>query len=195
MTTKTTKTWTKNNMNNKNSNNWTTTTKTTTTIYAITRRLSGPAIRTPRFHRFARIDLQKKTTFEALGQIRANRVFSPIRIQIRVIRVQSSLLSIFWKVDSQKKCFFFRNENRFAENIRDLHAKRESIRANWPTKLVMFLLPCFFPFSDSVCYFQCWWCRSCFLSSKQNHTSKQQEKHQNNNNNQNKKQQKTTMTT
>ena len=32
--------------------------------------------------------------FEALGQIRANRVFLPIRIQIRVIRVQSSLLSI-----------------------------------------------------------------------------------------------------
>ena len=31
--------------------------------------------------------------FGALGQIRANRVFSPIRIEIRVIRVQSSLLS------------------------------------------------------------------------------------------------------
>ena len=43
---------------------------------------------------------KQKTIFEALGQIRANRVFSPIRIQIRVIRVQSSLLSIFWKVES-----------------------------------------------------------------------------------------------
>ena len=67
--------------------------------------------------RFAR----KKPVLEALGQIRANRVFSPIRIQIRVIRVQSSLLSIFWKVDSLKKFFFF--------------SKRESIRANRPTKV------------------------------------------------------------
>ena len=57
--------------------------------------LSGLAIRTPTFRRFARIDSQKKPIFEALGQIRANRVFSPIRIEIRVIRVQSSLLSIF----------------------------------------------------------------------------------------------------
>ena len=45
--------------------------------------------------------------FEALGQIRAKCVFSPIRIEIRVIRVQSSLLSHFRKVDSQKKRFFF----------------------------------------------------------------------------------------
>ena len=46
---------------------------------------------------FLRIDSQKKMPIlEALGQIRANRVFSRIRIQIRVIRVQSSLLSIFW---------------------------------------------------------------------------------------------------
>ena len=37
----------------------------------------------------------KKTIFEALGQIRANRVFSPIRIEIRAMRVQSSLLSYF----------------------------------------------------------------------------------------------------
>ena len=46
---------------------------------------------------------KKKPIFEALN---ANRVLSPIRIQIRVIRVQSSLLSIFWKVDSQNKGFF-----------------------------------------------------------------------------------------
>ena len=47
-------------------------------------------------NRFARIDSQKKTSiFEALGQIRANRVFPPIQIQIRVIRGRSSLLSIF----------------------------------------------------------------------------------------------------
>ena len=52
------------------------------------------------------------TILEALGQIRANRVFPPIRIQIRVIRVQSWLLSIFWKVDSQKEGFFFFFEAR-----------------------------------------------------------------------------------
>ena len=45
----------------------------------------------------------KNPIFETLGQIRANRVFSPIRIQIRV---QSSLLSILWKVDSQNNGFF-----------------------------------------------------------------------------------------
>ena len=77
---------------------------------------SAQAIRTPTFCRFARIDShkpiptpkknKKKPIFEALGHIRANRVFSPIRIQIRVICVQSSLLSIFWKVDSQKKKAF-----------------------------------------------------------------------------------------
>ena len=59
--------------------------------------------------RFAdsRKSIRKKTSiFEALGQIRANHVFPPIRIQIRVICGQSSLLSIFWKVDSQKEGFF-----------------------------------------------------------------------------------------
>ena len=55
--------------------------------------LTRQAIRTPTFRSFARI----------WPRIRANRVFSPIRIEIRVIRVLSSLLSIFWKVDSQKK--------------------------------------------------------------------------------------------
>ena len=54
--------------------------------------------------------------FEALGQIRANRVFSPIRIGIRMIRVQSSLLSHFWKVDSQQGGFF-RSKNRFARRV------------------------------------------------------------------------------
>ena len=48
-----------------------------------------------------------------LGQIRTNRVFSPIRIDIRVIRILSSQLPIFWKVDSQKRAFS-RSENRFA---------------------------------------------------------------------------------
>ena len=57
--------------------------------------LSGQAIRK-----------QNMPMFEALGQIRANRVFSPIRIETRVIRVQSTLLSIFWNVNSQKKGFF-----------------------------------------------------------------------------------------
>ena len=54
------------------------------------------------------IRTKKTIFFEALGQIRANRVFPPIRILIRVNRAQSSLLSIFcfWKVDSQKEGFF-----------------------------------------------------------------------------------------
>ena len=75
-------------------------------------------------NRFARIDSQKKIPiFEALGQIRVNRVFSPIRIEIRAVRVQSSLLSHFLKGRSAKKnsVFFF--------------PKRESIRANRPTKV------------------------------------------------------------
>ena len=59
--------------------------------------------------------------FEALGQNRANRVFSPIHIEIRVIRVQSSLLSHFL-------------EGRFAQGVFFV-SKRESIRANRPTKL------------------------------------------------------------
>ena len=89
--------------------------------------LGGQAIRTPTFRRFARIDsrelIRKRIPiFEALGQICANRGFSPIRIEILVIRVKSSLLSHFWKGDSQKKGFFL--------------AKRESIRANRPTKMV-----------------------------------------------------------
>ena len=58
-------------------------------IYCL--RLSGQAIRTPTFRRFAQIDSQKKPIFEAFGQIRANRVFSPIRIQIRAIRVFSPI--------------------------------------------------------------------------------------------------------
>ena len=82
--------------------------------------LSGQAIRTPTFRRFAQINSQKtEPIFEAIGQIRANRVFSPIRIEIRVIRVQSSLLSIFWKVDSQKNRFFF------------FFSKRESIHREY----------------------------------------------------------------
>ena len=72
------------------------------------------------------IRTKKKPIFEALGQIRANRVFSPIRIQIRgVILVQSSLLSIFWKANSQKKGFFsFSSENRFAR-IGPLRTRRK----------------------------------------------------------------------
>ena len=68
---------------------------------------------------------KKMPIFEALGQIRANRVFCPIRIDIRVIRVLSSLLSIFWKVDSQKHVFFFFFESgcrkrRSAKGVRSL---------------------------------------------------------------------------
>ena len=53
---------------------------------------------------------------DALGQIRANRVFSPIRIEICAIRVQSSLLSHVSEGRFAKKevIFFFRSENRFA---------------------------------------------------------------------------------
>ena len=54
---------------------------------------------------------KKEPIFEALGQISANHVVSPIRIRIRVIRVQSSLLSIFWKVNSQNKEFFDSRES------------------------------------------------------------------------------------
>ena len=57
--------------------------------------------------------------FEALGQIRANRVFSLIRIEVRTIRVLSSLHPIF-----------------FGRSIRQnqVFSKRESIRENRPTK-------------------------------------------------------------
>ena len=41
--------------------------------------------------------------FEALGQILANRVFSLIRIEVRVIRVQSSLLSHYLEGRFAKK--------------------------------------------------------------------------------------------
>ena len=58
--------------------------------------------------------------FEALGQIRAKRVFSPIRIEIRAVRVQSSLLSHFFGRLIPKKEVFL---------------KRESIPANRPTKV------------------------------------------------------------
>ena len=80
--------------------------------------LSGQAIRTPMFRRFARIDSResirrKIPIFEALSQIRSNRVFSRIRIEIRVIRVQSSLLSHYLKGRFAKRRFF-RSENRFA---------------------------------------------------------------------------------
>ena len=81
-----------------------------------------------RANRFARIHSQKSIYLEALGQIRANRVFPPIRIQIRVLRVQSSLLSNSWKVESQKEGFFL------------LFSQRESIRANRPTKVSGFSL-------------------------------------------------------
>ena len=51
---------------------------------------------------------KKMPIFVALGKIRANRVFSPIRIEIRVIRVQSSLLFHFLEGRfGQKKRFFF----------------------------------------------------------------------------------------
>ena len=75
---------------------------------------------------------KKKPIFEALGQIRANRVFSPIRIEIRVIRVQSLPLSHFFEGRFAKRRFF-RSENRFAENI--ARESRIAIRANRPTKL------------------------------------------------------------
>ena len=68
-----------------------------------------PPFESPRLD-FPEIDsresIRKKTSIlKALGQIRASRVFPPIPIQIRVIRVQSSLPSIPWKADSQKEGF------------------------------------------------------------------------------------------
>ena len=98
--------------------------------------LSGQAIRTPTFRRFARISSQNKMPiFEALGQIRTNRVFSPIRIAIRVIRVQSRCYPLSGR--SIRKKTAFSSENRFAENIFAIRVRRESIRANRPTKTVM----------------------------------------------------------
>ena len=66
--------------------------------------------------------------FEALSQIRVNRVFSPIRIEIRVIRVQSSLLSIFWKVDSPKKAFAENREISTATTTTTQRARKENLR-------------------------------------------------------------------
>ena len=68
---------------------------------------------------------KKKPIFEAIGQIGANRVLSPIRIQIRVIRVRSSLLSIFGKLDSQKSGF---SEARI-DSQRIFAIRTQSIRA------------------------------------------------------------------
>ena len=81
----------------------------------------------------SRESIRNKTPiFQALGQIRANRVFSPLRIQIRVIRVQSLLSSIFCKVDSQNNGFF---EARIdSQRILESRANRESICANRPTQ-------------------------------------------------------------
>ena len=108
--------------------------------------LSGQAIRTPTFCRFARTDSRESTRrklpiFEALGQIRANRVFSPIRIEIRdaiirVIRVQSSLLShVLQGRFAKRRGFLFEsriNLQRIFE--RESRANRESVRENRPTK-------------------------------------------------------------
>ena len=56
---------------------------------------------------------RKIPIFEALGQIRENRVFSPIRIEIRVIRDHTSLLSHFLEGRFTKRRLF-RSENGFA---------------------------------------------------------------------------------
>ena len=74
--------------------------------------LSHPTLVGRRFahQRFAdsRESIRRKIPiFEALGQIRANRVFSPIRSDIRAIRVQSSLLSHFLKGRFAKRSFLF----------------------------------------------------------------------------------------
>ena len=73
--------------------------------------LSGQAIRTPTFCRFARMDSResirrKQPIFKALGQIRANRVFYPIRIEIRVIRVQSRCYPFSGRSIRKKKFVF-----------------------------------------------------------------------------------------
>ena len=77
---------------------------------------------------------RKMAIFEALGQIRANRVFSPIRIESRVICVQSlAAIPIFGRSNSQRGGFFFETRIDSQENIRDSRANHESIRANRPT--------------------------------------------------------------
>ena len=76
--------------------------------------------------RFAQIDSQKQNYFWSTWLNSHESCLLSDSPKIRVIRVQSSLLSIFWKVDSQKKGFFL---------------KRESIRANRPTKCTPSHLP------------------------------------------------------
>ena len=59
--------------------------------------------------------------FETLGPILANGVFSPIHVEIRLIRVLSSLLCIFWILEAsiRNKNRFFEARRRFAQNVRD----------------------------------------------------------------------------
>ena len=85
---------------------------------SVKRGLSGQAIHTPTFRRFARIDSKKMPIVEALRQIRANRVFSSIRIELRVVRVQSTLLSHFLEGRFAKMRFFSKRESIHREYSR-----------------------------------------------------------------------------
>ena len=81
--------------------------------------LSGQAIRTPTFRRFARIDSQKDTYFWSTWPDSREFVFSLIRIEIAWFATSPRCYPTYSKVDSQINFFL----------------KRESIRTNRPTKL------------------------------------------------------------
>ena len=72
--------------------------------------LSGPAIRTPTFRRFARIDSQKIPIFEALDQIRANRV--SLRFALKFAGFASNPRCYFLEGQFAKKGVFFCRESR-----------------------------------------------------------------------------------
>ena len=83
--------------------------------------LSVQAIRSVAHQRFADSSesiRHKIPIFEALGQIRANRVFSPIRVEIRVVRVQTLLLSHFLEGRFAKKKVFSKRESIHREYSR-----------------------------------------------------------------------------
>ena len=78
----------------------------------------------------ARIFL-KTSIFEALDQICANRVFSPIRIEIRVL----AAISPFGRLTRKQKKVLSKRESIRREYSRKSRANRESIRANRPIKI------------------------------------------------------------
>ena len=84
-------------------------------------RTSGPAIRTPTFRRFARIDSQKETCFSGTWpDSREPCLLSGSHANSRDSRTVLAAIH-FWRADSQNNGL----------------KKRESIRANRPTKVLI----------------------------------------------------------